>query len=132
MVVKGVFDGCADQALGAFYRDRFDAQGHRVREADLVDAEFFDEEFFQFFELRGSVEVFDARIDVLRIFTEDDHVHQFRVLYRGRDACEIAYRAHAGIEVELLAQGYVQGADTPTDGRGERPFDGNHIFGNRT
>jgi len=37
----------------------------------------------------------------------------------------VAHRADAGVEVECLPQGDVERAETATDWRGQRPFDGN-------
>jgi hypothetical protein len=69
----------------------------------------------------------DAGINVFGVFTKDRHVHVARLLDRTWHTFEPAHRAQADIEVELLAQRYVQRADTATDRRGQRAFDGNHV-----
>src|SRR5208283_3597911 len=61
---------------------------------------------------------FDAHVDVFGVFAEDDYVHALGMLH-GRDAA---------VEIEDLAQGYVEGTNAASDGRGQRAFDGNAKF----
>ncbi len=65
--------------------------------------------------------------DVLGVLAEDHHVHVAGLLHRAGHAFEPAYRALADVEIELLAQGHVQGADAATDRGGQRALDGNHV-----
>src|SRR5690606_338093 len=58
------------------------------------------------------------------VLAEDHDVDLLRVLDRRADALEVAHRADAGVEVELLAQRDVQRADAAADRRRERAFDG--------
>ena len=44
--------------------------------------------------------------------------------HRRRRACVILHRANAGVEIENLAQSYVERANAAADRRGERPLDG--------
>ena len=46
------------------------------------------------------------------------------MLHGAGHALVILHRAHAGVEVENLAQGHVERADAAADGRGERSLDG--------
>ena len=74
----------AHQALGAFLRDRLDAQPGGVGEADL--GVFLGElGFEQRLELsivgRALLEL-DAGINVFRVLAEDDHIHILRALDR--------------------------------------------------
>jgi hypothetical protein len=52
--------------------------------------------------------VLDTGVDVFRILTEDHHVHRLWRLDRRGDASEIADRPHAGIQIQLLPQSYVE------------------------
>ena len=70
----------------------------------------------------------DARVDVLGVFAEDDHVDLLGRLDRGGDAGEVLDGAQADVEVEHLAQGDVEGADAAADGCGERALDADEIF----
>ena len=72
--------------------------------------------------------VFDAGVDVLGVFAEDDHVHLFGMFDRGGDAGEVLHRAQADVEIEHLAQGDVERADAAADRRGQRPFDADQKF----
>jgi hypothetical protein len=41
----------------------------------------------------------------------------------------VAHRAHAGVEVEHLAQRHVEAAEAAADGRGQRPLDADDVVG---
>src|SRR6185437_3484408 len=56
---------------------------------------------------------------------EDDEIHALGMLYRRRRAFVVLHGANAGVEIENLAKGHVEGADAAANGRGERSFDGN-------
>ena len=70
----------------------------------------------------------DTGVYVLGIFAEDDHVSVFRTFQRGFDTLEIAHRSHAGIQVELLAYGYVERTDAATDRRGQGTLDRDDVI----
>src|ERR1051326_3184687 len=78
--------------------------------------------------LRASRRVLDPGVDVLGILPEDDHVHGTRVLDGRRHALEPAHRPHAGIEVELLAERDVEGADPPAHRGGEGSLDRDEVL----
>ena len=67
--------------------------------------------------------VLDPGVDVLGVLPEDDHLHELRVAYRRGHAGEPAHRAHAGEEVELLPQRYVERAEATANRRRERSLD---------
>ena len=71
----------------------------------------------------GARRPLDARVHVLGVLAEDDHVHLLRLVHRRGHAVEVAHRPHAGVEVEHLAQRDVQRADAAADRRGERALD---------
>ena len=77
--------------------------------------------------LRRALRPLDAGVDVLGVLAEDHDVHQLGTLDRRRHALEVAHRAHAGVEVEHLAQRHVQAADAAADRRGQRPLDGDLV-----
>jgi hypothetical protein len=53
------------------------------------------------------------------------------MLHRGRHAVEVAHRAHARVEVELLAHRDVERAEPAADRRAERPLDRHQMVGDR-
>src|SRR5262249_29906745 len=73
---------------------------------------------------RASCGPLDAGINVLSVLAENDNIYLFRMLHRAGHAIKIADRAHARIKVQELAQRNIQTADSATDGRRERSFDG--------
>src|SRR5262249_51399081 len=79
-----VLDGRADQPLRAFLRDGLDADAGCLGEADLRvrlgPGRLEDLEELPVV-LRARFE-FDAGVDVLRVLTEDRHVHLLRMLHR--------------------------------------------------
>ncbi|MNF77114.1 hypothetical protein D3C84_592520 [compost metagenome] len=131
VVVHHVLQGLAHQALGTFLGYRLDADTAVFGEADLGDAHFLGEELDDLVRLRSPRLPLDTGIDVFRVLTEDHHVHVLRLLYRARHAFEPAHRTQADIQIQLLAQSHVQGADAATDRRGQRPLDGNHVVTHR-
>src|SRR5262249_28310176 len=66
---------------------------------------------------------FDAGVDVFRVLAKDDDVQLLGLLHRTSDALEVPHRTNAGIQVEHLAKRHVEGANAPTDRRGEGTFD---------
>ena len=66
----------------------------------------------------------DARVDVFGVLAEDHDVELFRMLYGAGHARVVLHGAHAGVEIENLAQGHVERADASADGRGQRALDG--------
>ena len=69
-----------------------------------------------------------ARVDVLGVLPEDDHVHVLRPLHRAGHALEVAHRPQADVEVQLLAQGDVQRADAAAHRRGQRALDAHQVL----
>jgi hypothetical protein len=76
--------------------------------------------------LRAGLEL-DARVDVLGVLPEDDHVHLLRVLHRARDAPEVPDGAEADVEVEQLAERHVQAPDAAPYRRGQRALDAHQV-----
>ena len=127
VVVDRVLDRLADQALGAFARHRLDADPRGLREADLGDAHFLDQEVDQLLRLGALGFVFDAGVDVFRVLAEDHHVGLLGLLDRRGHALEVLDGAQADVEVELLAQRHVQRADAAAHRGGQRTLDGDHV-----
>ena len=128
VVVDHVLDRLAHETLGAFARDRLDADAGSAREADLLDAELGLQEFDQLLALFGSGCKFDAGIDVFGVFAEDDHIGLLGLTNRRRNALEVVHRAQADVEIELLAQSDVERTDATANGRGQRAFDRDDII----
>ena len=70
-------------------------------------------------------------VDVLGVLAEDHHVRLRRVLERARHAAEVAHRAQADVEVELLAQRHVERADAAADRRRHRALDRDRVLPQR-
>src|SRR4029077_20495950 len=60
--------------------------------------------------------VFDPRVNIFRVFTEDYHVHFFRMLYRRGNALEVPDRPQTNVEIEQLPQGYVKRTNAAAHG----------------
>ena len=128
MMGQRILDRLTDQALRALLRDGLHAVRRRFREADFGLLEFLGEEFAELCGVIGAKGPFNAGIDVLRVLAEHGDVDPLGILHRGIDAVEIAEGAHAGIEVQRLAQGYVQRPDTPSRRRIERSFQADPVL----
>ncbi|CCK18269.1 FIG00643354: hypothetical protein [Cronobacter universalis NCTC 9529] len=131
IVGDGVFNRRAHQAFGAFFRTRLDADAAMFREADFLHAHLFTQEFDHFLSVSGVGFPLDTGVDVFGVFTEDNHVGQFRMFNRARGALVVTYRAQADVKVQLLTQGNVEGANTAANRRGQRAFNSNAIFTNQ-
>src|SRR5690606_12480272 len=82
-------------------------------------------------ELTGPVGLgleFDAGVDVLGVFTEDDHVGLFRLAHGRRHPLEVAHGTQADVQVQFLAQGHVQGADAAAHRGGQGALDGYDVL----
>ena len=128
VVVDGVLDGLAHQALGAFLRDRLDADAGGLGEADLRDAQLLLQEVDELLRLVGLGLVLDAGVDVLGVLAEDHHVGLVGLAHRRGHAVEVLHGPQADVEVELLTQGHVERADAAANRRGERALDGDDVF----
>src|SRR5881396_3072402 len=128
VVLDGVADRRADEPLGAFLRDRLDTDRGGLREADLLDAHLLLEEPDDLLGFRRPLLPLDAGVDVLRVLSENDHVHLVRPLDGRRDALEVLHGTKADVQIEHLPKGHVERAEPFTDGRRERALDGNEEF----
>src|SRR5690606_8322657 len=126
VVVDGVVDRLADQALRAFLRHRLDAYPRGRREADAGHAHLALQEVDDLLHVLGARRPLDAGVDVLGVLAEDHHVGEVGNLHRRRHAGEVLDRPHAGVQVQGLADRDVQGADTAADRRAQRTLDGDH------
>ena len=133
LVGDGVLDGRTDEALGTRAGDRLDADADRggllAAETDLLkllgevgldELEGLEGDLGTGFEV-------DAGVDVFGVLAEDDHVDLAGILHRGRHAGEPLYGAEADVEVELLTEGDVEGADAAAGRRGERALDADEV-----
>ncbi len=130
-MVDRVLDRGLDEAGGAFLGDGLDADAGGFGEADLLEhvGEIVGEEFLDFDGVVGAVLELDAGVDVLGVFSEDDHVGLLGVLDGGGDAREVADGAEAGVEVEDLAEGDIEGADAAACGGGKGALDADEVLG---
>ena len=119
-----VFNSRANQAFGAFFRTRLDADTAMFREANFFHAHFITQEFNHLVGFGAVGFPFDTGVDVFGVFTEDHHVGQFRMFNRARGALVVTNRAQAHIQIQLLAQRHVQRTDTAANRRGQRAFNG--------
>ena len=120
-VGQSVINGFADEALGAEGAHGLDAETGIWTHVGL---ELVAQKGFQLAGLGAAGRELNAFVKVFGIFTENDHVHQLRVLDRGADAWKIFNGPHAGVEIENLAQGHVEAADASAHRGGHGAFDG--------
>ena len=122
---QGVLQSHADQAFAAPFGHGLDADGRgQVQGA----AQFVIEKIDEALGLGAVGGPLDAGIDVFGVFPENHHIDFFRLLQGAGHPGIIAHRADAGIEVQNLAQGDVQGPKPPADGGGEGSFEGHPVF----
>ncbi|MNS57298.1 hypothetical protein D3C72_901810 [compost metagenome] len=130
IVVDGVLDGGTDQTLGTGLGHGLDADAAGLGEADLLHAHLVLQEGDH---LLGFIAVrlpLDAGVDVFGVLAEDHHVGQLGVLDRARGPFVVTNRTQADVEIQLLTQGHVEGANTATDRGGQRALDGHAVFTN--
>src|SRR5690554_918902 len=128
---KRIVERRAHQTLGAFLTDRLDADAGGLRETNRIDAQLFLHELDDLLGFVALGPPLDAGIDVFGIFAEDDHIAFLGLFDRARHALEPAHRAHACVQVKLLAKRDVQRAKPPADRRGQRALDGDQALANR-
>ncbi|MNF58425.1 hypothetical protein D3C84_399800 [compost metagenome] len=128
VVVDHILQGLARQTLSAFLGNRLDADTAVLVETDLGNPHFFLEELDDLVRFRRAGFPLDAGINIFGILPEDGHVDVAGLLHRAGHAFEPAHRAQADVQIQLLAQGYVEGADATTDRRGQRPLDGDDVI----
>ena len=58
--------------------------------------------------LGGAGRPFNTGVNVLRVFTEDHHVGEARVLHRDSNTREVANGRNAGVEIEALTHRDIQ------------------------
>src|SRR5690242_13158998 len=104
-MLEGVSVRHVDEALRTELRHRLDPD-RRVG-PDLA-FELVPDEIAELVRLGSSRLVFDAGVDVFRVFAEDDDVHFAGLLHRAADTLEIADGPNARVEVEDLTEGDVQ------------------------
>jgi len=120
LALDGVAQGETHQALAGEGADRFDTQAAALEE---LRAHFLAQEAGQLLVLRRPGLVLDPRVDILGILAEDDHIHVLRLAHWPRHALVVFDRAHAGIQVEHLAQRHVQAAEPAANRSRQRPLD---------
>src|SRR5205807_6179547 len=113
-------DGLADQPLGAERAHRLEADPGILADLPL---ELPSHELDQPLRLRRPARTLVADVDVLRVLAKDHDVHLLRVTHGAGDPLEVADRADAGVQVELLAQRHVEAPKSAADRRRQRPFD---------
>src|SRR5579885_2862449 len=86
------------------------------------------ENFLRFWSAGG---VFDAGVNVFRVFAEDHHVHFLGVFDRRGDTAKVLNRSQTDEEIEQLPQGHIQRPNPAADRRGQRAFDADQIFSKR-
>ena len=94
---------------------------HGVQTRYFLSQERFFKKRLEFHAVFGTMLKFDPGVDVFCVLAEDHHIHILRAFDRGRHTLIPAHRAHAGIQVQQLAQGHIQRTDTPANRRGQRP-----------
>ena len=130
VVVDGVLQSLAHQALGAFARHGLDADARGVGETDLFDAHLILQELDQFLGLVGLGFELDTGVNVFRIFTEDHHIGLLWLFDRAGHAVKVLDGAQADVQVELLAQSHIQRTDAAAHGGSQGTLDRHHVIAN--
>lgn len=123
----GVLEGSADDTLGTLLGDGLDAEAGGLREANLLGNAELLEKLVDLLGLRGASHELNTGVDILGVLTEDVHLNLLRLLDGGGHTLEVAHGAVAHVEVELLAEGDVEGADATTKRGGEGSLDTNAV-----
>src|SRR5690606_4968500 len=131
VVINGVLDSLAHEALRALTRYRLHANTRGFREADLVDAQFILQEIDQLARIAAAGFEFNTCVDVFRVFAEDHHIGLLGLTHRGRHTLEVLDWAQADIQIQLLAQRDVQGTNTAANRGRQRALDRNNVVTHR-
>ena len=124
--LQRTLDRIAHQPLGSKDRNRLDA--HTGVGTNLLLAalqQVFIDEFNQAANIGAALLELDARVHILRVLAEDDNVNLLRVLHRARHTLVVLHRPHTGVEIQQLAQSYVERTNASADRCRQRSLDGN-------
>ncbi len=123
----------AHESLGTFHRNRLDTNAGSFREAHLgiFLGECILEHAHEFCIIFGAVLEFNAGVNIFGVLAEDDHIHMFGVLHRGRHALIPTHRTLANVQVQQLAERNIQRTDTAANGSCERAFDAHQKLAER-
>ena len=124
-VLAGVLEGEAGDASRARLADDLERQARVV--PDAAHARRFGQ-FPDLLDRRVALLELDAAVEVLVVLADDDEVD---VLVARADARVALGGAEAGVEVEHLAEGDVNGAEAAAAGCGDRPLDGDLVLADR-
>src|SRR5690554_4807096 len=127
MMLQRIHYGSTYQTLRTFHRYRLDADGGGFGESYPGDTHLLLQELKHFLQFRCTCSPLNTGIDIFGIFTKDGHMHLLGMQQRSHHPLEPSYRSQAHIEVELLAQGHIEGTYTFSYGSGERPLDTNQM-----
>src|SRR5690606_12587318 len=128
VTIDAMLDGFSYQALRAFSRYGLDSDPRTGGEAYFLHLQLLLQEENQFLYFLRSAWVFNPRVDVFGVLAEDDHVDEVGLFHRRGDAGEVADRPDAGVEVERLADRYVERADTAANRRRQWALDRDDEF----
>ncbi len=128
VIIDGMLNRFAHQTTSSLLGDRFDTDTAALIKANFLYAHFILQKANQLFRLGAIGLPLNTGVDILRVFTKDNHVGLFRMNHRTRHTFKPAHWANTGIQIQLLAQGHVQRANTTAHRCGQRPFNGDAIF----
>src|SRR5690606_33458187 len=128
---KRILDRCAYKSLRSFAGYWLNAATRWFWGASFINAHFFLQELPRFFHFWTALLPFYPCIDVLRISTENNHVHKLRTLNGRRNTVEVTNRTQADIQIKLLSKRNVQGTDTAAYRSRQRTFDRYDVLANR-
>ena len=109
-VVDSVLNSSFYQTASTFSRSRLDTETSSIRETNFFVAvrEGLLDDLLEFVSIFSSFLELDTSVDILGVFTEDDHIYKFRMLHWARYTLEVLYRTHTSIQVQFLTQGNIQ------------------------
>ena len=127
-MLQSVFARRTHQTFRSFSGHRFYTKRRTFRKAHFSHSHFIMQKTIELLSFRCSGFPFYTCINILRIFTENMHVHFLRLLHRRYHSTEPAYGTQAYIQIQRLAQSHIQRADATSHRSGQRPLNPYAIF----
>jgi hypothetical protein len=128
LLLQSILHRGPNEPLGTLLRDGLDTESRSSRETDLLVELEGLEPCKQLLALLAACLELDTGVNVFGVLTENNHVDVLGALHRAGDTLEVSHGAKAHVEIELLSESDVQGADTTADGGGQGSLDTDKVL----